>query len=56
MIERVGEIIIAIMVILVFVCFFGLLLGAGKLDWWISGTFITEIVLGILLIFLGIRK
>lgn len=56
MIERIIGIITAIMVILGFVCFFGLLLGAGNLDWWIPTTYITEIALGVLIIFLSIFK
>lgn len=56
MVERIIGIIVAIMVIVGFVCFFGILLGAGSLDWWISGTFTTEIILGFLVIILSIIK
>lgn len=56
MVERIIGIIVTIMVILGFVCFFGILLGAGSLDWWIPATYITEISLGILIIIASIFK
>ena len=56
MIERIIGIIVAIMVILGFVCFFGILLGASSLDWWIPTTYIMEISLGVLIIILSIFK
>lgn len=56
MIERIREIIGAFMVILGFVFVFGILLGAGRLDWWVPAIYITEISLGILIIVLGLFK
>jgi hypothetical protein len=56
MVERIIGIIVAIMVILGFVCFFGILLGTGSLDWWIPATYITEISLGVLIIIASIFK
>lgn len=40
------------MLIIAVVCYFGLFFDADKLDWWVSGTFITESILGFLVIIL----
>lgn len=52
MIERIIGIICATMVILGFICFFGLFFGAGKLDWWIPTIYISEVASGVLIIIL----
>lgn len=52
MIERLMKIVIILMLIIAIVCYFGLFFGAGKLDWWVSGTFIAESILGFLVIIL----
>ena len=58
MIERIGEILTAFMVIGVFVFFFGILMGAGRLNTinWPAMFLIYEVGLGIVIILLGIIK
>lgn len=54
MIEKIGEFIILAMVIIAMVFFVGLVFGAGTLDWWPSAFLISETILSIIIIFLGI--
>lgn len=58
MIERIREILAACMVIGVFVFFFGLLMGAGRLNTinWPGVFLIYEVGLGVVIILLGIIK
>lgn len=44
------------MLLIAVVCYFGLFFDADELDWWVSGTFTAEIVLGFLLIILSVIK
>lgn len=50
--ERFGELMIALMVIVCFIFFFGILLGAGSIDTfsWPAVFIITEVILGLLAI------
>lgn len=54
MIERLLKIVIILMLLIAVVCYFGLFFDADELDWWISGTFTSEIILGLLVIILNI--
>lgn len=53
MIEKIGEFIIFVMVIIAMVFFVGLVFGAGRLDWWPSTFLISETILSVIVIFLG---
>lgn len=44
------------MLLIAIVCYFGLFFDADELDWWISGTFTVEIILGFLVIILSIIR
>lgn len=56
MIDRLLKIVVILMLLIAIVCYFGLFFDADELDWWVSGTFTTEIVLGFLLIILSVIK
>ena len=56
MIDRLLKIVIILMLLIAAVCYFGLFFDADELDWWVSGTFTAEIVLGFLLIILSVIK
>jgi len=47
------KIVIILMLIIAVVCYFGLFFDADKLDWWVSGTFTAEIILGFSVIILN---
>jgi hypothetical protein len=47
-IERLGEILIAIMVIFFFIWFGGFFVGAGKLDWWAESLITVEATFGVI--------
>jgi len=53
MIEGLMKIVIILMLIIAVVCYFGLFFDADKLDWWVSGTFTAEIILGFSVIILN---
>lgn len=44
------------MLLIAIVCYFGLFFDADELDWWISGTFTAETILGFLVIILSVIK
>ena len=52
--ERIGEIIITVMVIIGFIGFFGLFFGQHCPDWWVPTIFCTEIGLGLVIVILNI--
>jgi hypothetical protein len=54
MIEKIGEFIIFAMAIIAMVFFGGLIFGAGNIDWWPAAFLISETILGVIIIFLGI--
>ena len=56
MIDRLLKIDVILMLLIAVVCYFGLFFDADELDWWISGTFTTEIILGFLVIILSIIR
>ena len=56
MIERLIKLIVILMLIIAVVCYFGLFFDANELDWWVSGTFTAETILGFLVIILSIIK
>ena len=56
MIDRLLKIDVILMLLIAIVCYFGLFFDADELDWWISGTFTSEIVLGFLLIILSVIR
>ena len=56
MLERLIKLIVIFMLLIAVVCYFGLFFDADELDWWVSGTFTAEIVLGFLLIILSVIK
>ena len=56
MIDRLLKIDVILMLLITIVCYFGLFFDADELDWWISGTFTSEIVLGFLLIILSVIR
>lgn len=56
MIDRIIKIVIILMLLIAIVCYFGLFFDADELDWWISGTFTTETILGFLVIILIIIR
>lgn len=56
MIDRLLKIVVILMLLIAVVCYFGLFFNADELDWWVSGTFTTEIILGFLVIILNVIK
>lgn len=54
MIEKIAEFIILAMVIIAMVFFGGLVFGAGNINWWPAAFLISETILGVIIIFLGI--
>lgn len=56
MIDRLLKIDVILMLLIAIVCYFGLFFDADELDWWISGTFTSEIVLGFLVIILSVIR
>lgn len=56
MLERLIKLIVVLMLIIAIVCYFGLFFDADELDWWISGTFTAETILGFLVIILSVIK
>jgi hypothetical protein len=54
MIERLIKLIVILMLIIAVVCYVGLFFDADEIDWWVSGTFTTETILGFLVIILSI--
>ena len=54
MFERLQKIAIILMLIIAVVCYFGLFFDADEIDWWVSGTFTAETILGLLVIILNI--
>lgn len=56
MIDRLLKIVAILMMVIAIVCYFGLFFDADELDWWISGTFTAETILGFLVIILIIIR
>lgn len=56
MIDHILKIVIILMLLISVVCYFGLFFDADELDWWISGTFTAETILGFLVIILSVIK
>ena len=56
MIDRLLKIDVILMLLIAIVCYFGLFFDADELDWWISGTFSAEIILGFLVIILSVIR
>lgn len=56
MIDRLLKIVVILMMVIAIVCYFGLFFDADELDWWVSGTFTTEIILGFLVIILSVIR
>ena len=52
--ERIGDTIVGIMVLIVFIFVGGLCFGAGRIDWWCYGILISEVVLMVVVIVLSI--
>lgn len=51
--ERIGNTIVGIMVLIVFIFFCGLCFGAGRIDWWCYAMLISEVVLVVVVVVLG---
>lgn len=52
--ERIGDTIVGIMVLIVFIFVGGLCFGAGRIDWWCYAMVISEVVLVVVVVFLSI--
>lgn len=52
--ERIGETIIGIMILIVFIFIGGLCFGAGRIDWWCSAMMISEVAMLVVVVFLSI--
>lgn len=56
MIDRLLKIVAILMLLIAVVCYFGLFFDADELDWWISGAFNAETILGFLVIILSVIR